>query len=210
MTAEATPAPSSAAEQPTIAPQTVEAAPNNIAEEPKAPDWLPDRLKQAREAERKKLLSDFGADDPEVIKAQLSELAELKRSQLSEQERLTAERDELKAKADAADRYLNAFKSTVDARFAGLTEQQQAAIDSSASGDPEQRWKIMQVMEAAGAFAPPVPKPASTTPAGAPPPPTPATPNTPRAIYEGLQKSDPTRAALFFQMNAAAINHSPS
>lgn len=175
------------------------------------PAWLPQRLAQARESERKKLLQEFGAENPEALKAKLKKLDELETSKLSEQERIEKLIKELSPKAEQAERLQALLTSVVESKFSALSEQQQQAIDAVAAGNTEERWKLMKVMEAAGfgtPAAPAVPKPASTVPAGATPPPAAATPKTAYEKWADLNKSDSVAASLFYQLNSMAIQQS--
>lgn len=197
--------PAEPAAQPEPTPAPVAAAkPAETTQDP--PPWLPDRLKQARESERKKLLQELGAETPDDLKAKLAKLSELETSQLTEQERTQKLIQELTPKAEQAERLSGLFSSVVESRFSQLSEAQQTAIDAVANGSAEERWKLMSVLDAAiGAAPPPAPKPAQTAPQGASPPPSPATPKTARDKWIELQRSDPMQASLFYQANAFEI-----
>jgi hypothetical protein len=203
---EGTPAPS--AQPPAVAPTP--AVDEN-------PAWLNGRLQQARKSAVTDFLGELGFKDPKEAKAALDKLQSLETASLSEKERVEKQIQELTPKAAKAERLEGLFKSLVDSKFGTLTEKQQQAIDAKANGDPERRWEIMDVMEAAGALTPaaaspalPAAKqPASTSP-GAPPPPPPAPAQTPRSKWEAMKKTDPMQASLFYQLNRAAIEQSPS
>lgn len=210
--ASAQPAPNPPAEpKPAAAPAAPATEPAASAE-PQAPEWLPGRLEQARAAERKRLLQELGADDPAALKAKLKKLDELETAKLSDQERVEKLIKELTPKAEQAERLQTMFSSLVESKFSALTEQQQTAIDTVANGNAEERWKLIQVMEAAGfsasPAAPTAPKPAQTVPAGASPPPPSAEPKTAFDKWTDLQKTSPVQASLFYQMNAMAIEQS--
>jgi hypothetical protein len=166
-------------------------------------------------------LKDFGLETPEQLKAKLDKLNELETAQLSEKERTEKTINELKPKAEAADRISALFGSMVDAQFTALPEKVQTAIDKTANGSAEARWTAMQTMAEAGLItmampsaqpqtpAAPAPKPASTTPAGAPPPPAPgAGPKSAFDTWNDLKKTDTVRASLFYQTNAQSIEQS--
>lgn len=177
--------------------------------EPVSPKWLPERLEQARASERKKLMQEFGVESPDALRQRLARAQELEDAQLSEQERTEKLLRELQPKAERVERLETLFASVVEAKFTGLSEQQQAAIDAVAAGNAEERWKIMSVMEAAGSLAAPPqqPKPANTAPQGQPPP-DPAKPKTPYEIWQDKKASNSTEAALFYQLNSFAIENS--
>jgi hypothetical protein len=199
-------------------PQTPPVAPADpataapAADDP-APQWLPDRLKQARAAERKQLLQELGADDPAALKAKLKKLDELETEKLSDQERVEKLIKELTPKAEEGERYKKMFADFVDAQFSSLDEKTQQAIDAKANGNAERRWEFMQFMQTAGLGGPatttPTPaRPANTAPAGAQPPPAPAQPKTTFDKWNDLKKTDSVAASVFYQMNAMAIEQS--
>jgi flagellar hook-basal body complex protein FliE len=180
---------------------------------PENPAWLPGRLSEARETERKKLLQDFGVEKPEDLKAKLARLSELEAASLSEQERTQKQLADLSAKAQQFEALQKTFTQMVESEFSSLNDQQKSAIDARANGDAQKRWEIMDIMKAAGALTvqPPAPKPATTAAPGAPPPPaSPKDPKSPRAIYEAKKQIDPMAAELYRQMHAAAIEASPA
>lgn len=193
------PAPAAPAAQPAAA-----APPDD-----QAPPWLNDRLKQARESERKKTLAELGVDDPTKIKEKLKRLDELETAKLSDQERVEKLIKELTPKAEQAERLQTLFSSVVESRFNALADKQREAIDAVANGNAEKRWELMQVMESAGLLAgtPPPPRPAQTAPA-APPAPAPATPETMFTKWQGLRTKDSVAASVFYQLNAMAIEQS--
>lgn len=179
------------------------------------PAWLPGRLEKAKTAAVNSLLSELGVKDSASLKANLARLSELETASLTEQEKTAKRLAELEPRAQKADRLEAAFKSVVDAKFSTFSEAQQAAIDARANGDPEKRWELMQLAEAfAGGTTsqpaqPTTPAPANTSPA-APAPPARSDALTPRQQYEALKTTDPMRANLFYQLNRAAIESSPS
>lgn len=187
--------------------QATKQAPKADAQEP---NWLPERLSQARTAERKTLLGKLGVADESEVTAKLARLKELEDASLSEKEKTERLIAELAPKAQRLELIEKQFSTVVDAQFAALNDQQRAAIDSVAAGDPQERWKLMQVMAAAGQFAvaPIVAKPATTAPQ-APIPPSPVPALTPRDKFHALQKTDTVAASLFQQLNARAIEESP-
>jgi len=169
-------------------------------------------LAQAGRAANTRLLSEFGAKDPSEVKAQLAELAELKKASMTEAEKRQAEIDALKPKAERAERLGTLTNKIVGDLFDALPEAQRTAIDKVANGDPEQRWQLMQLIRDASpaGATPESPKPpASTTPAGAPPPPaSPAAPETPYQVWQRKTKEDPIGAGIFYAANALAIEKS--
>jgi len=174
-----------------------------------SPTWLPERLKQARQAERKALLESFGVKDGDELKTRLQKLQELETSQLSEQERTAKMLDELRPKAEAGERVSALFASVVEKQFAELPEQTQAAIDARANGDAEKRWDLMQVVAATAPtqpVSPSAPRPANTP--AAPPAPTPGNPQTAFDRWQALKASDATAASIFYQSHSSEIDQS--
>ena len=171
-----------------VVPEPVEqtaqaAAPVPVAAPPQArttddpPPWLGDRLKQARAAERKELLSQFGVESSDALAQKLSQLKELELAQLSEKERAEKLIQELTPKAAKLDAVQAQFAEVVNAQLAQVPEQVRASIEAAAGSDAQERWRLMQVMNQAGVLtavptAAPAPKPATTTPAQQPPTPT--------------------------------------
>lgn len=203
-------------ETPVVPPAVVPPVSTAPADPPTAtenPAWLPGRLTEARENERKKLLQELGAEKPADLKAKLKRLEELEAATLTEQERTQKQLAELGAKAQQFEALQKTFTQMVESEFSALTDQQKSAIDARANGDAQKRWEIMDIMRAAGALTvqPPAPKPATTAAPGAPPPPaSPKDPKSPRAIYEAKKLIDPMGAELYRQMHAAAIEASPA
>jgi hypothetical protein len=108
------------------------------------------RLDEEREKSRKAVLSKFGVEKVEDIEAKLARLKTLEDAQLTEQERVTKQIDELKKSADEGARYKKALAGAVEDRFAELPEKAREAIDEMANGDPEARLAFMRVLRKSG------------------------------------------------------------
>ena len=207
---QATPPPAAPAADP---PTTVAApAPANPPADPPPgdPDWLPVRLDRAAKTANADMLKDLGADSADAVKAQLEELAELKKAQLSDQERATAERDELKGRADRAEVLEKSMAGYATKELSGLSEPQMAAVKAIAGEDPT---KILSTIESLrptwAAAAPPVDPPADPPPAadppaappattahgGGPPPAVSVSPPDVKAQYDAARITNPFKAA---------------
>lgn len=180
------------------------------------PAWLAKRLEEARSVERKRAnaeldarLKTLGAASLDDLQAKIAKLGALETERLTDAEKIQRQLEELTPKAERADRLQKIFSSVVESKFNALSDKQREAIDSRANGDPEKRWEFIEMMQAAGAFAAPEPRPANTAPLGAPlPPNSPVLPQTAREKRDELAKRDPISAALFSQMNSMAISQS--
>ncbi len=219
--ASGTPAPGSAgpATPPAVAPPAPPAAEPPAPPAPPSPpggdpNWLPQRLKEAKATERRELLASFGVTDPEQIKAALAKTKELEEANLTEKQKAEKQIKDLSGKADAGERVSKRFAAMVETAFAKLTDKEREAIDKIAAGDAEKRADLIDLLNASkGDEPPPAPgarPPANNTPPGAPPPPPPAGgTQTPYDKWVALQKTDPMAANIFYQVNSHAIETSP-
>lgn len=212
--------PAAPAPAPAQQPLKLESPPAKPEPEPKAgddqqPAWLPDRLKQARGAERNALLKELGAESPDDIKAKLTRLQELEDATLSEQERVAKQLADAQAAAARGAAFEKPFTNYVQSRFEALTPEQQALIDSRANGDPLLRHEGIQYLDALAAHAPaapPVtpPKPASTPEAPKPPPASGGAPKTKYEEWRAMAENPATslKATFFYRANKHAIEAS--
>ena len=210
-----TPAP--AAQPEPVAAPAATPAPEPSAE-PRAPQtppaWLGPRLEQAREAERKRLLNDFGFPDSEALKARLAEAKRLEEATLSEQEKAKLRIQELEPIAQQAKALEEWRDRVVQSQFDALPDHQKEAVDRVAQGDQSKRWEIMSVLSAVGSApaspaaepppAAPLPVPASpatTVPGKAPPSPAPV-----RTKWEEWNAiTNPVQKAIFWRSNRKEI-----
>jgi len=181
--------------------------------------WLPDRLKQARGAERNALLREFGVESADDIKTQLARLKELEDAQLTEQERVAKQLESERSARAKAEQYQKPFTDFVTARFEALTPEQQALIDAKANGDPLLRHEGIQYIDALARLqpisapeAPPAPpKPASTVPeVPKPPVPNGGAAKTKYEQWIALRDDPKTtmQASLFYRANRFEIDRS--
>lgn len=67
------------------------------------PKWLPERLERARQTAVKELLDGLGVDDPAKLKSLIEERKAAEEAQLSELQKAQKARDDLAARAEAAE-----------------------------------------------------------------------------------------------------------
>ena len=208
------------AQETTVPAQAQVAAP--VDSEPTTdPGWLANRLDRAKASASANTLKDLGADSIDSVKTQLAELADLKASQLSEQERVSVERDALKVKADRSDALEKSITAYADRELAGLTEAQSTAVKAIAGADAARILSTIDSLRPAwGAVVPVVPTaPAAKQAAPVPVPATPATTAQPAgppsagttspqdisAEFKRQQTANPFAAAALLQRYGAEI-----
>lgn len=173
-------------------------------------DKLKTRLSESADAERRRLLKEFGFDSIEDGKRALKLFKEMQDAQLTEQQRIAKELDDLKPKALRADKLAQKLASMVDEQFATLPESAREAIDEIAAGDPEERLKLMAAMRKAGLGASAstngIQRPVTT--AAAPNAPKPGTPQTAYDKWQEMAKTGQMAGDIFYQTNTLAIERS--
>lgn len=192
--------------------------PETVAEKPKTntddlpPEALKARLDRERDAGLKQALSELGVTDIKDAKASLDAYKKIQQEQMSESDRLRAERDELAIKAKRADEYHAVVSEQAASALSSLTEAQRETVAQIAGDDPVNQLRVVTQLRASGLLGskpdhkPPMPAPASTAPAQSAPAPG-ATTEQEKALstYESLQKQNPVEAARYFQRNMSAI-----
>lgn len=176
-------------------------------------DAFDERLKKAGDAAARKLLKDLGFEKAEDATAALSTLKKLQDEQLTDLDRHKKRVKELEPLEAEAKEYRGIVEKMVEERFKTLPDSVQQLIDEEAKGDPRARLRHIKLLEAAGAIkgagAPPAPPaPANKAPAGAPPP---APNGGPKSKYDEwleMKDTNPSRASVFYQIHAPAIEAS--
>ena len=171
------------------------------------------RLDEERSKAKAALLKEFGYESQADLKAVLAAAKAKQDAELTETQRLAKALDDLKPRAERADKLERSLAALVEAQFSALPEKAREAIDGVANGNPEERLRMMEVFRqsgllsasAAASTAPPAAAPVTTTPGPAP---RPAAMQTPWDKYQELQKRNPLLASAFFQANRAAIDES--
>jgi hypothetical protein len=185
--------------------------PNDPATKPnEEPAWLPGRLNQAARSAETKLFAQYKVKDATELESKLKRLDELENERLSESERTQKLLGELKPKAERAAQVEALLGSLVESQFSALPEATRTAIDAVANGNPEERLKLMRVVQAAGLAAPgaPVvpPAPVRPPPANTAPPANPPPPAGVRSRFDEYQAiTNPIQRGIFYQLNAAEI-----
>lgn len=182
------------------------------------------RLREAGESGAKALLKSLGYETPEALGAVLKVAKDTQQASLSETQKLQQTIDELKPKAELADKRGQTLERVVKSQFDALPENVRTAIDDVAKGDAEQRATMMDVFRKAGVIgaqpagatgapapngatgAPQHPALASTSTAG--PPPAPASVKSKFDEWQDLEKKNPTMAGIFYDANRLAIEKS--
>lgn len=176
-------------------------------------DALKKRLDESAASERKRLLKEFGFESLEDGKRALKLFKEMQDAQLTEQQRIAKELDELRPKATKAEKRAEnlaaKLSAMVEEQFSTLPEQARAAIDELAEGNPEERLKLMSAMRKAGlvgdapAAASAVAPAAKTAPAAAAPRQSP--PSSKYTEWQDLMKRNQTLGDLFYQNHTVEI-----
>lgn len=172
-------------------------------------EQLKSRLEEEREKSRLRVIKDLGFEKVDDAKNAFKVLKELQDAQLTEQQRLAKERDELKPKAERTAALEAQLAGMVDEQFATFPEAAQKAIDSVANGNAEKRLELMRMMKSAGlvqagAAAPIAPVPPVSTGAGAPPPKAGAA-RTKHDELKELEVKSPYAAAIFYAAHQQEI-----
>jgi transcriptional regulator with XRE-family HTH domain len=182
--------------------------------------WLPERLAQAGRSATRELLKQFGAENPDELKAKLAKLTEIERSSMSEIERAKAELEDLKPKAAKVSQYETILKARVTAELAELTDEQRSAVETLGGDDPAALMKTIDALkptwaaQAAAQQTPAAQTPAApqATPAVDTAPPrgsAPADNNTSppdhKAIWQDLQTKNPFQASVYLRKHQAEI-----
>lgn len=179
------------------------------------PTWLPERLNQAKAAERRAVFEKFGVENETQLADKLKKLEELEVAQLTEAEKKDKRIKELEKIAKDSEGVQKRFNEMIEAQFNQLPEEQRAAIEKRAGEDWAKRWELMQLVSelgtsgtpAAPPAAPAAPKPAST-PTGPPAPKPGGAPKNAWEQFQDLQAQGPAssiRASLFYSQNRRAI-----
>lgn len=174
------------------------------------PAWLKPRLEQAQRSAETGVLKRFGVEKPEDLEAKLARLAELEKSQLSEQERVSLELAELRAKAERAKALEESIGMVASREVSGLNELQKAAVLALAGADPAAQLRTIESLRPTWA-AMQVSAPAQVTP----PAQTSAAPSQPasaqlsqidhKARFAELQKTNPFAAAAYASQHASRL-----
>lgn len=172
--------------------------------------WLKPRLEQAQRSAETGILKRFGVEKPEDLEAKLARLAELEKSQLSEQERVSLEMAELRAKAERAKALEESIGMVASREVSGLNELQKAAVLALAGTDPAAQlrtieslrptWAAMQVSAPAQVIPPAQTSAAPSQPASAQ-----LSQIDHKARFAELQKTNPFAAAAYAQKHASQL-----
>lgn len=198
------------------------------------PERLKRAKEQAAEQERKELLKKLGIDDPEKAAQIIAEAKQREEKEKTLAQKYAEAEARTKALTERNAHLEAATAATAKREMATLTDEQRDAVKNLAGDDPAAQvrtisalvptWKsiapattgappaaplppAVPAAPAAPAVPPPIAPPINTAPPAAPTPP-PATQSTTNhlAVYEGLLKMNPIRAANYLDMNWAAID----
>lgn len=132
------------------------------------------RLEAAKAAGERSLLKTLGVSSQDEIKAQMLELRQLKESQMSEQERIKKQLDELTPRAKRAEELEVVLGLYAEQQFAELPKEMQGFIAKVAGDDPAARLRAIATARAEGLLKPSAPAAPAAAPE-APRAPNPAT-----------------------------------
>lgn len=178
------------------------------------------RLRDERSAGERAILKALGVERLDDARAVIRAAKDLQDASLSEKDKLAKSVDELRPKAEKADRYESIIAAIVEEQFAALPEQARKAIDDSAKGNAEDRLRLMQVMRAAGLIpsggapaapaggtptAPAAAAPANTSAAPAAPKPSGGAPTKWDEYQARIKGGDSVAASIFYQANRLEI-----
>lgn len=209
---------------PVVAATVAPATPPAAVTPPGDPAWLPERIKQAKDAATRDLLRQLGFENPDAAVAAVNDLKKRQDAEKTETQRLTEENAALKVTAAKVTEYESVIRAQAEVELAKIPEAQRLAITELAGADPVKQVKALEKMRAAGMFAPPpvaaapvtpvvaapvVPitpvVPSTTAPPAIAPVPTPAGGKSHLAELDALEKQNPQLAAQYRLMNYAAI-----
>lgn len=174
---------------------------------------LKTRLEEERDRARRALLKDLGFEKATEAAAVLKAAREKADAELSEIDRLKKQLSELSPKAEKLTALETRFASMVEREFAALPDNIRGAIDEIASGNAEERLRMIDVFRKSGligsapaaAGEPPAPMARPASNGAAPPAPKPATQRTKHDEFIALDKSNPMAAAIFYAANKREI-----
>ena len=171
-------------------------------------DKLAARFAEEREKARQKLLKELGYDKPDDLKAVLAAAREMQDKQLTEQQKLARERDELKPRAERATLLEQRLASLAQRELASLPDAARTAVTKHAGEDPERVLATIEMFRDAGLIGvaaatpatPEAPKPAtSAAPANAP------KPAGGRSKFDDWKAKSGMAADIFYSLNQAEI-----
>jgi len=180
-------------------------------------------IEEARAAARARVLKELGFEKLDDAKASLARAKELSDAQLTEQQRLAKQLEELGPKAKRADEVDGVMKTFADQEFLRLPPAMQKYVEGTAGSDPLARLRAITTARESGlleALNPPAAAAAGAPAAGAPAAkaattvaqPGPATPKAPGTLtafeqHAALKASGQhMRAAAFAVANRRAID----
>jgi len=178
------------------------------------PEWLPQRLEQARRA----MLRDLGMENVDDAKMAMAELKKRRESELSEIDQLKSRLEELEPKAGERDTLRNLVEAQAVASLGVLTEIQRKAVLDISGEDPASQLKTIERLaptwhsaevekKQADALSAPVPPPANTHQNSQAPKPANGEMTTNHlATYESLQERNPFAASQYYLKHYGAIS----
>lgn len=216
-------APAAGAVAPVVPPTAAPAQPPAAPANPANPDWLPERLAQAKRSGQSELLAELGVTDLEAAKTAVKAAKAAEDATKSAEQR-AAEASTRLASTEAERARLHAVTSEHAGRMLGvLSPERQAAVKQIAGDNPSEQLRVIGALaaswseqdKAAAVVAPtttttPV-APTTQAPATtAPPPVAPngqtVTPPNHSVVYQQLRSSNPFEAAIYAQQNTGAYD----
>lgn len=182
-----------------------------------SPDWLNDRLAQAKRSAETDLLKSLGYTDAAAAKKAGDDLKKLQDASKTESERKDEELKTANAKAKEADAYKTLLAGRAEQELLTLPDAARASIKALAGDDPV---KLLNAIDLAKAMATPppaagtppvpgakapVPPPANTSNAGGNPDGATTSPVNHLAVWRDYKAKNPFAAAQYMLMHQQAI-----
>lgn len=182
---------------------------------------LKSRLDEERAKARGAVLKELGFEKVADVQAILKAAKDRQDAELSEVERLKKQLGEVAPKVDRLTVLEQRYAAMVEERFASLPESVRTAIDDVASGNAEERMRMIEVFRKSGLLGaqqpsapsapatPPVaPVPTPARNGATPPAPPPAGTRSKYDEFRALDAKSPMAAAIFYAANKREIEAS--
>lgn len=173
------------------------------AQDNQDPKWLPERL----ERERRAILKQLGVEKVEDAKTAIAKLKEIQQQQMTEQEKLRTQVQELEVAAKDLDQYRDAVSALATASMNALSEDQKSVVMDLAGDSPVSQLRVIErlkptwVKQTGIVAAAPV----STSPPASAPKQVTSPEASKRDTWLQMKKDNPVLAAEFYLAHSQEI-----